>query len=150
MPVEGPLADGSLAPTTVYTTERMPAATADAWAATGADVRVVDAGVDGNGVDLDAVQVGLASEYHVFQALVEGGGKLHAAFVAEDRADRLVTFIAPIVLGERGRAVLALPGPGHAGRRRSRMAGRRDGRPGRRRIHHDVRLPSRARNRVAA
>ena len=111
VPVDGPLADGSLAPTTVYTTEQMPQATADAWTATGADVRVVDVGVDGNGVDLDAVQVGLASEYHVFQALVEGGGRLHAAFVAEDRAQELITFIAPIVLGERGRAVLALPGP---------------------------------------
>lgn len=111
VPVEGPLADDMLAPTTVYTTDRMPEETVDAWRATGADVRTVDAGVDGNGVDLDAVQRSLASEYHVFQALVEGGGKLHAAFIAEDRAQELVTFIAPVILGERGRAVIALPGP---------------------------------------
>jgi diaminohydroxyphosphoribosylaminopyrimidine deaminase/5-amino-6-(5-phosphoribosylamino)uracil reductase len=111
VPVEGPLADSTLAPTTVYTTERMPAATVDAWRAAGADVRIIDAGVDGNGVDLDAVQCGLASEYHVFQALVEGGGKLHAAFIAEDRAQELTTYIAPVILGERGRAVIGLPGP---------------------------------------
>jgi diaminohydroxyphosphoribosylaminopyrimidine deaminase/5-amino-6-(5-phosphoribosylamino)uracil reductase len=31
--------------------------------------------------------------------------------VAEGRADRLVTYVAPVVLGERGRAVIATPGP---------------------------------------
>lgn len=111
VPVEGPLADVALAPTTVYTTERMPAATSMAWSDTGADVRVVDAGPDGSGVDLDAMLHGLAAEYHVFQAMVEGGGKLHGAFITEGRAQRLVTYVAPVILGERGRAVLAHPGP---------------------------------------
>jgi diaminohydroxyphosphoribosylaminopyrimidine deaminase/5-amino-6-(5-phosphoribosylamino)uracil reductase len=111
VPVDGPLADGSLAPTTVYTTDRMPAATAAAWSDAGADVRVIAAGPEGRGVDLDAVLHGLAVEYHAFQALVEGGGKLHGAFVAEGRADRLVTYVAPVILGERGRAALAHPGP---------------------------------------
>ena len=31
--------------------------------------------------------------------------------MAEGRADRLVTYVAPVVLGERGRAVVATPGP---------------------------------------
>lgn len=111
VPVDGPLADGSLAPTTIYTTDRMPTETQVAWKETGADVRVVGRGPDGSGVDLDAVLHGLASEYHAFQALVEGGGKLHGAFVREGRADRLVTYVAPVILGERGRAVLAHAGP---------------------------------------
>ena len=110
-PVAGPLADPTLAPTTVYTTDRMPPATAAGWRDAGADVRVIAAGPEGRGVDLDAVLHGLATEYHAFQAMIEGGGKLHGAFVAEGRADRLVTYVAPVVLGERGRAVLAHPGP---------------------------------------
>jgi diaminohydroxyphosphoribosylaminopyrimidine deaminase / 5-amino-6-(5-phosphoribosylamino)uracil reductase len=111
VPVTGPLADGSLAPTTVYATDRMSTETQVAWKETGADVRIVGPGPDGRGVDLDAVLQGLASEYHAFQALVEGGGKLHGAFVREGRADRLVTYVAPLILGERGRAVLAYDGP---------------------------------------
>ncbi|MGZ6957944.1 MAG: bifunctional diaminohydroxyphosphoribosylaminopyrimidine deaminase/5-amino-6-(5-phosphoribosylamino)uracil reductase RibD [Acidimicrobiia bacterium] len=111
VPVEGPLADPTLAPTTVYTTSRMPDPTRAAWDAAGADVRLVDAGPKGDGVDLGAVLHDLATEYHAFQALVEGGGKLHGAFVAEGRADRLVTYVAPVILGERGRAVLDHAGP---------------------------------------
>jgi len=111
VPVTGPLADAMLAPTTVYVTDRMPIETQTEWKAAGADVRVVGRGPDGNGVDLEAVLVGLATEYHVFQALIEGGGKLHGAFIREGRADRLVTYVAPLILGERGRAVLAHEGP---------------------------------------
>jgi diaminohydroxyphosphoribosylaminopyrimidine deaminase/5-amino-6-(5-phosphoribosylamino)uracil reductase len=111
VPVDGPLADVALAPTTVYTTERMPTETQVAWKESGADVRVVGPGPEGGGVDLDAVLRGLAGEYHAFQAMIEGGGKLHGAFVREGRADRLVAYVAPVVLGERGRAVLAHEGP---------------------------------------
>jgi diaminohydroxyphosphoribosylaminopyrimidine deaminase/5-amino-6-(5-phosphoribosylamino)uracil reductase len=111
VPVDGPLADVSLAPTTVFTTDRMPVAARSEWSDVGVDVRVIGPGPDGRGVDLDAVLHMLATEYHAFQAMVEGGGKLHGAFVAEDRAERLVTYVAPVILGERGRAVLAHPGP---------------------------------------
>ncbi len=109
--VDGPLADLTLAPVTVFTTVAMPEAKVEAWEAAGAEVRVVDRGSDGRGVDLDAVLVDLAVEHHAFQVLVEGGGKLHGAFVAEGRANRLVTYVAPVMLGERGRAVIANPGP---------------------------------------
>jgi diaminohydroxyphosphoribosylaminopyrimidine deaminase/5-amino-6-(5-phosphoribosylamino)uracil reductase len=111
VPVAGPLADASLAPTTVYATERMPIERQTGWKEAGADVRIVAPGPVGDGVDLDAVLRGLAQEYHAFQAMIEGGGKLHGAFVTEARADRLVTYVAPVVLGERGRAVLAHAGP---------------------------------------
>ena len=111
VPVAGPLADAALAPTVVYATAAMPAATVAAWSEAGATVTVVGGGDDGRGVDLDAVLVDLAATHRVFQVLVEGGGRLHGAFVAEGRADRLVTYVAPVVLGERGRAVVATPGP---------------------------------------
>jgi diaminohydroxyphosphoribosylaminopyrimidine deaminase/5-amino-6-(5-phosphoribosylamino)uracil reductase len=111
VPVDGPLADASMAPTTVYATERMPGETQNAWKETGADLRIVGPGPRGDGVDLDAVLHGLSHEYHVFQAIVEGGGRLHGAFVGERHADRIVTYVAPVILGERGRAVLAHPGP---------------------------------------
>ncbi len=74
-------------------------------------MRIVAPGPLGDGVDLDAVLRGLAQEYHAFQAMIEGGGRLHGAFVTEGRADRLVTYVAPVILGERGRAVLAHAGP---------------------------------------
>ena len=61
-------------------------------------------------MDLDAVLRVLGSERAVLQAMVEGGGKLHGALIAEGHANRLVTYVAPLVLGERGRAVLAYPG----------------------------------------
>jgi diaminohydroxyphosphoribosylaminopyrimidine deaminase/5-amino-6-(5-phosphoribosylamino)uracil reductase len=109
--VAGPLADVSLAPTVVYATAAMPEATVAAWRAAGATVTIVGGGDAGRGVDLDAVLADLAATHHVFQVLVEGGGRLHGAFVAEGRADRLVTYVAPVVLGERGRAVVATPGP---------------------------------------
>jgi len=109
--VDGPLADITLAPTTVFTTGAMAPATVDAWESVGAEVRVTGPGPDGRGVDLEAVLVDLAVEHHAFQVMVEGGGKLHGAFVSEDRADRLVTYVAPVVLGERGRAAIAAPGP---------------------------------------
>jgi diaminohydroxyphosphoribosylaminopyrimidine deaminase/5-amino-6-(5-phosphoribosylamino)uracil reductase len=111
VPVAGPLADAALAPTVVYATAAMPAETVAAWRGAGATVTIVGVGQNGRGVDLDAVLVDLAESHRVFQVLVEGGGKLHGAFVAEGRADRLVTYVAPIVLGERGRAVVASPGP---------------------------------------
>lgn len=108
--VEGALFDVSLAPTLVFTTVAAPAPVRDAWFGAGVDVETVGAGVSGRGVDLDAVLTHLGSERGVLQAMIEGGGKLHGALVAEGLADRIVTYIAPVMLGERGRAVVAYPG----------------------------------------
>jgi diaminohydroxyphosphoribosylaminopyrimidine deaminase / 5-amino-6-(5-phosphoribosylamino)uracil reductase len=111
IPAEGPLFDAELAPTLVVTTERAPAEAADAWRAAGAKVEVVGAGVGGRGVDLEALLTLLAQSYGVLQAMIEGGGHLHGAFVAERRADRLVAYVAPVLLGERGLPVIGFPGP---------------------------------------
>ena len=110
VPVDGPLFDQALAKTLVFTTVATPAATRNAWAAASVEAVEVDAGPNGRGVDLDAVLHHLGTERHVLQAMFEGGGKLHGALIAEGLADRLVTYVAPVILGERGRAVIAYPG----------------------------------------
>ena len=71
----------------------------------------VEPGPHGRGVDLVAVLTLLAERYGVLQAMVEGGGHLHGAFVAERLADRLVAYVAPVLLGERGLPVIGFPGP---------------------------------------
>lgn len=111
----GPLFDPSLAETLVVTTEQVPEATANGWRAAGAKVELVGSGADGHGVDLTATLVLLAERFGVLQAMVEGGGRLHGALVAEGLADRIVVYVAPVLLGERGRAVLGFPGPNSIG-----------------------------------
>ncbi|MBK5289880.1 MAG: bifunctional diaminohydroxyphosphoribosylaminopyrimidine deaminase/5-amino-6-(5-phosphoribosylamino)uracil reductase RibD [Acidimicrobiia bacterium] len=110
VPVEGPLFDTSLAPTLVFTTSAAPGAARAAWAGAGVEVEIVAPGISGRGVDLPAVFRILGSDRGVLQAMVEGGGKLHGALVAEGLADRIMTYVAPVILGEQGRAVLAYPG----------------------------------------
>jgi len=111
VPAEGPLFDPSLAPTLVITTAPTPETVRDAWQAAGAKVEVLDPGPEGRGVDLVGVLRLLAERYGVLQAMIEGGGRLHGAFVAEGLADRLVAYVAPVLLGERGLPVLGFPGP---------------------------------------
>jgi diaminohydroxyphosphoribosylaminopyrimidine deaminase / 5-amino-6-(5-phosphoribosylamino)uracil reductase len=111
VPAEGPLFDPTLASTLVFTTPRAPASAVDGWQAAGAKLEVVDAGTHGRGVDLVAVLTVLAESHGVLQAMIEGGGLLHGAFVDEHLADRLVAYVAPVLLGERGLPVVGFPGP---------------------------------------
>ncbi len=127
---EGPLFDQHLAPTLVVTTESAPPPAVDAWQAAGAKVEVLAPGAQGRGVDLEGLLTLLARSHGVLQAMIEGGGRLHGAFVDEHLADRLVAYVAPVLLGERGHPVIGFPGPdtladatrwrcprrGHAGR----------------------------------
>jgi diaminohydroxyphosphoribosylaminopyrimidine deaminase/5-amino-6-(5-phosphoribosylamino)uracil reductase len=110
VPAIGPLFDTSLAPTLVITTDAAASDAVDAWRAAGAKVETVGAGAGGHGVDLDAALAVLGRE-HVLQALVEGGANLHAAFLREGHVQRLVTYVAPTILGTRGHPAFALDGP---------------------------------------
>jgi diaminohydroxyphosphoribosylaminopyrimidine deaminase/5-amino-6-(5-phosphoribosylamino)uracil reductase len=105
-PADGPLFDVTLAPTLAVTT---PAADPDgvaAWKAKGVEVVEVGSGATGHGVDLDAT-LRLLADRGVLQVMVEGGAALHAAFLAEARAQRLVTYVGATLLGPR--ALPALP-----------------------------------------
>ena len=106
----GPLFDPELGPTLVVTTEAARAGAVDAWRGAGAKVEVVAPAASGRGVDLDATFTILGRE-GVLQALVEGGGELVGAVVESGAAQRIVAYVAPLLLGTDGVPGFAFPGP---------------------------------------
>jgi diaminohydroxyphosphoribosylaminopyrimidine deaminase/5-amino-6-(5-phosphoribosylamino)uracil reductase len=110
VPADGPLFDPDLGPTLVVTTEAARAAAVDAWRAAGAKVEVVGPGADGLGVDLEATFAVLGRE-DVLQALVEGGAELLGAIAEGNHAQRVVAYVAPLLLGVDGVPGFAFPGP---------------------------------------
>ncbi|HZD73642.1 MAG TPA: dihydrofolate reductase family protein, partial [Actinomycetota bacterium] len=96
------------APTLVATTAAAPAAATRAWGAAGAEVLVCPEVP--SGVDLSDLVKALGAR-NVLELLVEGGPRLHASFWAAGLADRLVWYLAPLVIGGDGAAGL-LPGAG--------------------------------------
>jgi diaminohydroxyphosphoribosylaminopyrimidine deaminase/5-amino-6-(5-phosphoribosylamino)uracil reductase len=122
VPASGPLFDPALAPTLVVTTERASGAARAAWEAAGAAVEIVGPGPDGCGVDLVDLLVRLG-ERGVLQALVEGGPTVHGALLATGQVDRIVAYVAPMLLGAGGRAGYGLdPGPALAAAARYRLS----------------------------
>jgi diaminohydroxyphosphoribosylaminopyrimidine deaminase / 5-amino-6-(5-phosphoribosylamino)uracil reductase len=110
VPARGPLFHATLAPTLVVTTDAVPAAATDAWAASGAKVETIAAAPIGPGVDLDALTL-LLGRHGVLHALVEGGATLLGAVMRERIAQRLVAYVAPTLLGARGLPGFAFDGP---------------------------------------
>jgi diaminohydroxyphosphoribosylaminopyrimidine deaminase/5-amino-6-(5-phosphoribosylamino)uracil reductase len=116
VPAAGPLFDAELGPTLVVTTEAAPDDAQRAWLSAGAKVLTVPPAEpvrparSGTGVDLTATLEVLAG-LGVLQALVEGGAALSGSLVEAGLADRLVTYVAPTVLGRDGRPALDLAGP---------------------------------------
>jgi len=111
VPATGPLFDPALAPTLVVTTDRAPPSVGRAWTAAGATVALVGVGRAGVGVDLAETLTVLARR-GVLQALVEGGPTLHGALLDAGLVDRIVAYVAPVVLGAGARAGYGLdPGP---------------------------------------
>ena len=100
VPASGPLFETDLAPTIVLTTDAAPAAAVDAWRAAGAKVEVLPAGRPG--VDLEAALSWLGDD-GVLQAMVEGGPTVHGSLVRAGLADRIVSYVAGVVLGPGGR-----------------------------------------------
>jgi len=91
-----PANSGSDARMIVATTESAPADRAAALAAAGAEVWRVAA--DAGRVKLASLAEALAAN-DITTALVEGGGELHAGFVAAGLADELQLYVAPIAIG---------------------------------------------------
>jgi diaminohydroxyphosphoribosylaminopyrimidine deaminase/5-amino-6-(5-phosphoribosylamino)uracil reductase len=106
----GHLFDGA-APTLVATTAAAPEAAVRAWAAAGAEVLVCqeESGAPGR-VDLPGLVKALGTR-DVLELLVEGGPRLHAALWAAGLADRLVCYLAPLLIGGDAAPGL-LPGAG--------------------------------------
>jgi diaminohydroxyphosphoribosylaminopyrimidine deaminase/5-amino-6-(5-phosphoribosylamino)uracil reductase len=111
VPAEGPLFDMTAAPTLVVTTPVASEATHQAWLAAGAKVLTVPQARTDLGVDLLATLESLAG-LGVLQVLVEGGAALSGSLIAAGLADRVVTYVAPTLLGTEGRPAFALEGPG--------------------------------------
>ena len=131
VPAEGPLFDTSLAPTLVITTAAAPDDATSAWLAAGAKVQTVPPAPRNAGVDLLAA-LELLAGLGVLQALVEGGAQLAGALLDAGLVDRLVTYVAPTILGRDGRPAFDLAGT-RDDRRRAAAAARRRHPPRRRR-----------------
>jgi riboflavin-specific deaminase-like protein len=78
---------------------------------------VVDLGEPGAGVELGAVLHDLAGR-GVRRLMVEGGGRVHTAFLAAGLADELVLAVAPVLVGDERAARFLYPADYPAGRLR--------------------------------
>jgi diaminohydroxyphosphoribosylaminopyrimidine deaminase/5-amino-6-(5-phosphoribosylamino)uracil reductase len=110
VPADGPLFDTALAPTLVVTTAAAPEPVTGAWLAAGAKVQTVAAAHDGQGVDLLSA-LELLGSLGVLQALVEGGARLAGRLLEAGLVDRLVAYVAPLVLGASATPAFDAPGP---------------------------------------
>jgi diaminohydroxyphosphoribosylaminopyrimidine deaminase/5-amino-6-(5-phosphoribosylamino)uracil reductase len=112
VPATGPLFDTALAPTLVVTTDTARADAVDGWTAAGAKVETVAPAANGTGVDLDEAFAVLGGGREGFvQVLVEGGGTLAGSVLGGGHAQRLVVYVAPMLLGERATPAYRLAGP---------------------------------------
>ena len=110
VPATGGLFDEAFGPTLVLTTEAAATSAVDAWQAAGAKVEVLPTGSAGVGVDLTAA-LALLGTHDVVQAMFEGGAHVHGSIAAAGIADRIVAYVAPMVLGDRGVPAYAWEGP---------------------------------------
>jgi diaminohydroxyphosphoribosylaminopyrimidine deaminase/5-amino-6-(5-phosphoribosylamino)uracil reductase len=95
----GPLFEGG-APTLVATTEGAASARRDAWRRAGADVVLLDRG-RGGGVSLGSLLSELGKR-DIQGLLVEGGATLAWGLVRDRLVDKIVMYLAPIVIGGQG------------------------------------------------
>lgn len=98
-PPQGPLFDPSLAPTTIACTHDAPQDLQQAIEATGVEVLRLDADANGR-VSLPALMSIMFARGHM-RLMVEGGAEVAGAFVEQRLVDRLMLFVAPLILGGR-------------------------------------------------
>jgi len=105
LPPEGNLFDDA-APTLIATTDLAPSDRLDAWGDAGAEVLVLDRDVAG-GVSLSGLLSALGKR-DVQGVLVEGGATLAWSFVRDGLVDKVVQYLAPILVGgARAQGVIA-------------------------------------------
>jgi len=97
VPATGDLFDGS-APTLVATSEEAPGDRRQEWRAAGAETLVLE--TDGAGVRLDALLEHLGKR-EVQAVLVEGGPTLAWSAIRDGLVDKVVVYLAPILIGGR-------------------------------------------------
>jgi diaminohydroxyphosphoribosylaminopyrimidine deaminase/5-amino-6-(5-phosphoribosylamino)uracil reductase len=85
------------APTAIATTDRAPDARLRAWEAAGAEVLVLEA--DGSGGVSPTALVAALGKRDVQGVLLEGGATLAWSFVRDGAIDRIVQYIAPVIVG---------------------------------------------------
>jgi diaminohydroxyphosphoribosylaminopyrimidine deaminase/5-amino-6-(5-phosphoribosylamino)uracil reductase len=110
VPAVGPLFDTDLAPTLVLTTAAASDDATNAWLAAGAKVLTLPRSTNGTGVDLTATLETLAG-LGVLQAMFEGGAQVAGALVEKGLVDRLLVYVAPMLLGTDALAALETTGP---------------------------------------
>jgi len=103
-PTAAMLRQKSLAATWVFCGPVASAARRAALVGAGAVVREVPGSPDG-GLDLSAVLAVLGAE-GVTSLMVEGGGRVHAAFLRSNLYDQACLFVAPLFLGAEGLPVV--------------------------------------------
>ena len=84
--------------TIVATTDAAPTAKEEALRETGAEI--IRIGADPQGRVSLALLLGVLGSRGVRHILVEGGGRVHGSFIREGLADRLLYFLAPLVVGD--------------------------------------------------
>jgi diaminohydroxyphosphoribosylaminopyrimidine deaminase/5-amino-6-(5-phosphoribosylamino)uracil reductase len=99
------ISDARAVPTWVLTLPAADAARRQALLRAGATVIDIDPGPDGNGSP--AVALAALGERGITRLLVEGGGRLAAAFARADLIDRLVWVHAPMLIGGDGIPAIA-------------------------------------------
>lgn len=104
VPAAGPLFDTRDASTMVLTADGANPRVVDAWIAAGAKVEVLPR--SSGGIALDAALGALGRE-GVLQAMFEGGPTVLGALLGAQLVDRMVIYVAPMVLGEQGLAALS-------------------------------------------
>ncbi|MEZ5169758.1 MAG: bifunctional diaminohydroxyphosphoribosylaminopyrimidine deaminase/5-amino-6-(5-phosphoribosylamino)uracil reductase RibD [Acidimicrobiia bacterium] len=110
VPAGGPLFDVDDAPTLVFTTAGTPGAVVDGWRSAGAEVEILDVAPGGDGVDARTVLETLAAR-GVLQVLLEGGPEVFGGFLRAGCVDRVVVYVAPVLLGRDAVPMLGGRGP---------------------------------------